>query len=551
MTHLTWLLSAVLLQDPGSGAQTREPTPEPTPATVPADGRIDAGARLDEVELQGGEVLHGRIVREVGNYLEIELEPGSIVGFRTTVVAAVRRGAGPLVTPAAPAVPARDEWFTLYDGAGKAVGWLHSTVRTAGNGSVHVQEEWDFRSGPSSFQVTSLEIADAELRPVSCYFRERVQRDRAGAAPVDALARTSQVLEERIVEARVEGQELAVQRLSRDGRAERRLPWPADATFPLLARTQRGRDAQALECTVFDAAAEELQTRSFGAGRRRTVELGGTTTWVEETVEGGSNGNNVVWRDASARVVHREIAGPGLVAVPSDADGARAAAGRYARPAPFVAEPERRFGLWLPNPAWDVVTSVPGTVSLRHGTLDAAIALVLLDHLGEKATLDAAASAVERMATLVHPDLVVAERQLRTVRGRDAVRLGCRGASVRAKGRAALWVVPWQHGFLVLRCSAAAENWEELEPDFDAVVQRLELAPAAVASLLQEGAVPSHKTLLGDKPRAHARRPAKASGASPAAVPEPPVTGSDVPDVPESGPEPARPRVRVPRDQGR
>jgi hypothetical protein len=463
MTLLT-LLTFVLFQDPA-------------PAPL----------RLDEVELVGGEVLQGRIVCEVGNYLEIELEPGATVGFRTSMVAAVRRGAGPVVEAVRAPLPAHDEWFALHDGTGAAVGWLHSTARALPGGGVRVQEEWEFRSGTCSFQVTALEIADAELRPQSCYFRERVQRDRAGTAPVDALARATQVLEERIVEARVDGQELVVHRLTADGRSERRLRWPEGATFPQLARKAQGREAQARECTVFDAAAEELQVRTFGAGRRRSVELGGVPTQVEETVEAGNGGTNVIWRDASARIVHREVAGPALVAVPCDEEHARAT-GHIARPSPFVPEPGHRFGLWVPNPAWNVQPAAPGAVSLRHGTHDATIALVLLDHLGEQATLDAAAAAVERMATLVYPDLVVDERQVRTVRGHDAVRLGCRGSTVRATGRAALWVVPWQRGFLVLRCSAKADCWDELLPDFDAVVQRLELAPAAVAALLRDGA---------------------------------------------------------------
>src|SRR5438045_2703018 len=110
------LLSLCVCQDP-------QPMPPPPPG-APAAG----APRRDVVELRNGELLEGRIVLERGNYLEIELGPGATVGFRTTEVAAVRRGAGEPASVSAGASFAFDEWYTLHDAAGRPVGWLHSAA---------------------------------------------------------------------------------------------------------------------------------------------------------------------------------------------------------------------------------------------------------------------------------------------------------------------------------------------------------------------------------------------------------------------------------------
>ncbi|MGE3172834.1 MAG: hypothetical protein AB7O97_09410 [Planctomycetota bacterium] len=505
MTTLLLLLSTALLpQDPPVQDPSGTPAPLPMaesaappagpaadPAADPAqvDARTEApGGRLDQVELLDGEVLEGRIVLERGNYLEIELEPGATVGFRRSAVAAIRRGGGAPVPTVAAAVVARDEWFTLHDGSGAAVGWLHGTLTPQADGSVRVLEEWEFAEGQRWYQLTALETTDAALRPLSSYFRERVREEVVAGAAIDPMARRTRVRAERIVEAQVDGSVLTVRRLSPDGRSERQLPWPQGATFPLLARL----DAAEAGCdvTVFDAAQEELQTRTFAAMRQRRVLVDGVEKHVREIVEDGGNVRNATWRDASAHVLRREIAGPALVAVPSTAELAQRALDAVGPvPAAFVAEPEGRFGLWRPNPAWETQPAAAGAVSLRCGLHDATITLALLDHLDAGASLDAAAGAVARWVTLLHPDLRVEERSWPEIRGRRAARLECLGGTGLDARRARVWVLPVEPGFLVLQCTAPEQAFGELEADFAAVVQRVETVPAAV-ELLQPAADP-------------------------------------------------------------
>ena len=102
---------------------------------------------------------------------------------------------------------------------------------------------------------------------------------------------------------------------------------------------------------------EELHTRTFDGARHRSVAIDGEATELDEIVEHGGGTSNAVWRDASARILRREIAGPGLVAVPtSRALALRAVATQQSRPPSFVPEAEQRFGLWRPNSAWEACT---------------------------------------------------------------------------------------------------------------------------------------------------------------------------------------------------
>lgn len=469
MTTLPLLFAVALFQDP-----------------VPA--AASTAGRLDRVELQSGEVLEGRIVLERGGYLEIELGPGAVVGFRTTMVAAIVHGGGaarPIAAP--PVLPAGDAWFTLHDGSGRPIGWLHGSTSPQDDGGVQLQEEWEFQQAGRQYQVTVIEVADRELRPQSCYFRERIREQVAGVSPLDPMATTWRTQKERIVEARVDGGELLVARLSADGRRERRLPWPADAAFPLLARARHGSTAAArISVPVFDAATEELGHHEFSAARSRQVPFGTGVVRVDEVVEQANGGDNAVWRDASARVLRREVAGPALVAVAADADCARAAADSPTLPSPFVADATRRFGLWRPNPVWVTAPSDTGAVLLRSRAHGAEICLSMLAAVEPSTPLDVAADAVERQVLLTHPGTTVTARTSARIRDRRAVCIECTNAA--AGTRSTLHVVPTEDAFVVLCVVAPAAVWDELAPDFAAAAARLELAPTVVAALLPQDA---------------------------------------------------------------
>lgn len=444
---------------------------------------------LDVVELKNGDRFEGRITAQLDGYVELRLDAGAVIGLSTAEIAAVRPGAGAPVAATASAVPARDEWFVLHDASGAAVGWLHASVQNTADGGFTISEEYEFHQHHERYQVTSLCSAGADWTPRSCYFRERRSEPVLGLAamPVDGAGQSERIVDERIVEAVPHGDRLQVVRLDRNGRRERELPLEHGVTFPLLARARARATGTAMPDTLlFDPATEELVVRSFDGARLRRVTVDGETMQVTELVESSAQGRNSVWLDASLRTVRRELAGPSLVAMPSNGDSARVAAHGATIPSAVVAEASGAFGVWLPNPAWTAREALPaGQVALTCAAHGASVALTRLDHLDPGTPLDTAADAVANWFRLLHPDLVVDGRETTTLRGGRAVQLRASGGYGEARVLATVDVTPHGEHFLVLICRAPAQAWDELAADFAFLRRSVELEPQALAPKLQ------------------------------------------------------------------
>ncbi len=454
----------------------------------PMPGSPAAARAHDVVVLKNGDELQGRILTEVAGYVELELEPGAVVGFTTTEVDVIRRGAA--APPVANAiVPARGEWFVLHDATGRPVGWLASSVTHRGDGGFTVNEEYEFHDGPRRYQVTTLATADGAHAPVNTYFRERVTEPVLALARlpvVDPLGQHDRVVDERIVEATCHGELLVVQRLDRNGRHERTLAWPAGASFPLLARAlARATGGTFGAATLFDPATEEIVARAYDGSRQRSVVVDGKTVQVTEVCETSRNGRNAEWLDASARTLRRELAGPALVAVPSSASLARGMVGG-AIAAAIVAAADHDFGLWVPNPAWTVQEGVPAArIALECAAHGASISLSRLDHLEHGTALDVAADAVANWFVLLQPELRVVARGPGTVRDRTTVQLQAEGTRAGVASRATVDVIPHHDGFLVLVCVAPTAAWQELAADFAFLRRSVELQRQSLAPRLQ------------------------------------------------------------------
>lgn len=471
----------------------QDPAPTPPVTTVPPSATVVQGdppaATLDVIELKNGDTLEGRITAEVDGYVELKLGEGATIGVSTATVARIRRGAGGAAPGPSVPLPVHAEWFVLHDAAGAAVGWLNTTVSADADGSYTIGEEYEFVAGRRRVQVTSLAIAGADRTPRSCYFRER-QSEPVLASLQLGLGDGSQqerIVDERIVEAKVEDGRLLVQHLDRHGRRERQFDWPSGASFPLLARTQARLGGQPLAAVpVFDPATEEMATRSYDGSRRRRVVNDGVATLVQEVAEGSAAGRNSEWLDAQYHTLRRELAGPSLVALPSSKESMKIAVGAASIPGAIVAEAGGSFGLWLPNPAWSVRDELPaGQVALVCEAHGATVALSRLDHLEPGLSLDSAADAVANWFTLLHPELRLGERQPITVRERAAVRLLADGRRARVGWRATVDVIPQRDRFVVLVCCAPTAAWDELAPDFAFLLRSLELEAQALAPRLQ------------------------------------------------------------------
>ncbi len=532
-TSALLLLLTLLPQSPDESNVIRGP------GSLAGQAREASSGNQDEVILHSGEVLRGRILVERANYLEVEVAPGAKVGLRRSEVREVVHAAkAESVGAAAETISSRDEWFQLHDGAGRAVGWLHQTMTPGEGGGGRVLEEWEFQRDRRFYQITSIAELAADGAPAACYFRERISEELLGQADL-AMARKTRIREERIVEAKVEGEVLAVTRLTAAGRSSRDIPWPEGASFPLLVRDEED-GAEIRHVVVFDPAVEEMQTRSFAAQRQRTVTIDGETRAVTESVETTFGIDNVTWRDLQGGVLRREVAGPGLVAVRSVAEAAQRAVRIGAQQPPmFLAESGHKMGMWLPNPSWEAQPVGAGSVSLRNEAHGASITATLLDHLGDSATLDTAATSVEKWLVLLDPKLVVDSRTYTRVRGRQAVRLAASPARsttpAATRQRMLLVVVPHQDAFVVVRCAAPERVWDELAADFDVAIERIELDPRGVTHLV----VDASQTPGGDGDRA--------TGASRAQFPSSPSQPAQSRAVPAAKPAKGMPRVRIPR----
>lgn len=500
---------------------------QPTPAA-------NAPARLDLVELQSGELLQGRLVTQLPDYLEIEVSPGAIVGCSRAQVKSVRPGAGPEPgAVAASALQPYDDWFLLHDGSGTPVGWLHSSLGVGSDGGLRLAEEWQFEQGDKRVAVTQLEHATATLQPLSSYYHERVVE-----------ASRPHVTNERIVDAQLHDGTLTVQRLTGNGRDERRIEAPSGMTFPLLLRQHcrtallGGMDPEAA-VSIYDAVTEELRQSRVQKPLQRTVDIDGQAVEITELAAETETGRNVEWLDAAMRTLRREIAGPTLVAVPSDMETAQAAAAVSQHfPSALACEAGRRFGLWAPNPSWQAPAEAQANqvvldCELQHGRAS----LVLIDHLDAGTELDTATAAVQRWLQLLHPEMTFGDSSAETVRDRQARKLGGEPRGGADGLLVEVHVLPWNGKFLALSLQAPKQHWGELQNDFAAMLRTIELdqagiEPAAQGPLLRQARAGRQQTIAPGVPPV-----------DPAHQPAGGVVGLS-PDV--IAPKPS---VRVPRDQ--
>jgi hypothetical protein len=490
---------------------------DPAPVTPPATPRA-----LDVIELKNGDQLEGRITVDVDGYVEITMAPGETVGFSRAQVKNILRGVGTIIPTVTGTVRESSEWFVLYDAHGEAVGWLHTAVQGRGDGGITASEEYEFVEGRRRYQITSMCVAGSGLVPVSSYFRERISDPMLSAVMSPAApAQSERIVEERIVEAKASGDRLYVQRLDRAGRHERQLEWAAGATFPLLARTLARHTGQAVVASqAFDPALEEIVSCSFSGARQRLVTLDGSATKVTEIAETTATSRNSTWIDANLQTVRRELAGPSLVALQSNADSARLAVGGVHVASAVVSEPGGEFGLWVPNPAWQLEEGIPaGQVVLTCDAHGASISLTRLDHFEPGTSLDAAAEAVGKWFALMHPGLKVDGSTRITIRDRKAVQMLAKGGPVKGRMRAEIDVMAHQGQFLALVCLAPAAAWEELAADFDFLRRSIELSPQALSPTLQGPlAVPKSGTPAGAPAKTGAAQKQDAPPAKPAGL---------------------------------
>lgn len=438
-------------------------------ATLAAQG--PESTRLDVVRLRNGEVLTGRIRKQLDGYLELELRAGASMGMSLSHVASVERAAATPPQAVAAVLVVGQQTCALHDLAGEPVGTLQCTVHQQTDGSLLLGEEYEFTAGARRFQLTSQVTATAAGVPLTAYFRERVlaptlRQGAGGSANPDDVGR---VHSECIRSAKVDGTLLHVTQTSAQGRKERDLAWTPDSSFPLLARALALRAAgPAHECLVYDPVLDVQTQWSLSAAQARQVELGGKPERLVQFVEryAGEPQGNLLWLQRDGQLLRREVRGPALVAQGTNAPRYRSAWHHVAGGA---------FSLLLPNPAWSAAADLPEGRALFVGPGGAQFAAHRLAHLQPGASLSTAADGVANWLALLQPSLRIEQCQVFSRQGRTVGRLVAEDATTRVL----VHIEPLGAQFVMLSARARREQWPELAYDLEFALASFAAAPQA------------------------------------------------------------------------
>ncbi len=442
---------------------------------------------VDRIHLDVGTVLDGRIVQETDGYVEIEIAPGTLVGFDKARTVRIIRGAPTTdddaggatgTASAAEGIAPSDDWAVLHDAEGSAVGWLQRSVQPDGEGRLRFSEEWSFSGKDGTVEVTVLEVVGADGTPVSAFCHERIR-------PAAGQPGTGR---ERIVRARMQGRKLVIERSNSSGRSRDEHEVPPGLRFPLSLNAElRARPAghHAREThLLFDPVDDTLVRRTFDVGRIRMVELEGRPQRVRVLAIERARGRLVEWLDAAGRPLRREVTGPSLVALAAPESEARRAVERRRQvaPAAFGTDHGSAVGLWLPNPAWHLdETGRDGAVTAVSSLDESTFTAWRLEQLDADLLATSALDAVLRWLRQVHGDLEVVARGVREIRGLAAE--GLRGAyRVKDGGRSRIFeievhVVQDGAGWVALCATMPRDRASSVAADLDWMLERIELRP--------------------------------------------------------------------------
>ncbi len=462
------------------------------------DPQVSAPAQVDIIRLKVGTTLTGSITQESGDYIEIRLPDGSIVGFSKSQTVSIARGQAAASTEtnlakvvdatepvALSASKTRDEWYVLHDGEGASVGWLHRTLVPGEDGEERHSEEWSFNDESQITDITVLEVTSSG-QPKSCFYHERT-RDKN-----DTRSKS-----ERVVRAVVRNDRLVVTKRSTQGNSTQSYDFHAGMRFPLEAAEELRRQPSGVQTRVthlvFDPRREELVRQTYDVGRIRRVKLGEKEFHVRLLTSTMGKRTNTEWIDAASRTVRKEVNGAALVARPSREKDAKSKARFHYKVAESALQIEKgeNFAMWLPNPMWRFNSDpVGGQISASASLYDASVTLVSVDQIDPEVVIESAADTVLRWINLVHPSFNVRHRSTVKIRDTEGVRM--RGYyEVRNKGMATthniceLTVFESRGRVYVYACKASQTVFGQIESDFKSILGSLELYRDGFAPTLQ------------------------------------------------------------------
>lgn len=350
---------------------------------------LQEGGR-DSVVLKSGGSVDGWIVQESDGLIVLELSPGARIEVNKSDVASVHRATvRPESSPSAsrPALKPEllEEWWTLRDSRGDFVGTRQVLRRPSADlpGGVQLEEMIDLQDfGKATVRIWRTEIVDSAGRPVQCQYRETWA---GGSASVHANVNNGM---------------LEVETIDPEGRLRTTVPFPAEATFPLLfmerARASKLRPGESFRAEVYDPFTRSPAVR---------VARGAATGPIAFSNESPSYYNCFVieragiasahWVNSNGTLARVELNGPDLVATRCSREETHVARANAAE-ASFVARDRSgRIKLLIPGSDWKPGTSVADAVSLERNDGGARVIAFAFD-LDRDTTASGAVSLFER-----------------------------------------------------------------------------------------------------------------------------------------------------------
>ncbi|MBL8696291.1 MAG: hypothetical protein JNJ88_19500 [Planctomycetes bacterium] len=365
------------------------------PITAPSIVTLFLTAWLlsDRVELRSGGVVEGSVVSESEHAVLVEVARGARIEIARKDVVAVHRApkaeSAPAAESASPAptpctVPLREHFYWVRNARHERLGTRRVAIGPDPQTPerIRIEETVDLReAGGPSVKITRIEVADSELRPLECQYRE----------VFDGAAST--------VRAMVGPKGLEVECLDGALRRKELIPFPAGATFPLLAaEAQRRASAAPGESrtwVVFDPFVRTVTSRKIASEPARTLALGGAPpASYRVQIATVRSVESLAWLDAEGFAVQEELNGPDLVAHRCAAGDLETSEPKGAS-ATAVADASGRVRFVVANSDWSVERTSGEALSLERCDFSGRLVACAAETERE-VTADGAAVSIER-----------------------------------------------------------------------------------------------------------------------------------------------------------
>lgn len=352
----------------------------------------------DSIVLKTGGVVDGWIVEENDSIVNIEIAPGARIELSKPDIAKIMRVPRPQQKPGSVATntasaPARlnrniefnESWWILQNARGEFVGSRHFTSGADARDSslLKLEETLEIRDdGGDRVRISRIEWADAAGRPRECYYSEVFD---GGASHVTAIVRNNT---------------LEVDSVDASGSAKEVLPFPANATFPLLfmqsVANNSLKEKKTIQTEVYDPFIRTFILKSAGDAGTQSLAIGNESPVHYQVYTIANRGiESRVWMGRFGEIVRYELNGPDLAGVRATPEELNLAKNQVADSTWIARDTSGKIKVLLPGGDWRVDRAAVDAVTFekKDGTARAVASSFALE---PDATTSSAAQDLER-----------------------------------------------------------------------------------------------------------------------------------------------------------